>query len=92
MSRQPKHMDLVQVEWWDHSSRTDRGWYPLESHKAEAAALKCISVGFVAHRDKDVTVIIPHVYVAEEGWQQKGCGDMTLINKAIHSIKILKRA
>ena len=76
---------LVLIEWEDSCQRY--GWTrdPVEPAKP----LVCHSVGWLVSSTKAAKTITANISVEDEGQR---CGDMTIPNKAIISIRKLKPA
>ena len=84
-------MKLVQIDWWDHSSRSNHNWDSLEAIAKDNLPLLCQSVGWLVHDGKDTKVIVSNVYAPLEGLELKGCHDMTILVPAIKKITVLRK-
>ena len=80
-----KKFKLVLVEWEDSASG-NTGWQQVSSAHTELT--KCVSVGFMTHKTKEVIVLFPHL----DGDKNNpyGQGAMTIPRSAVVSIKKLK--
>ena len=88
MSNYTDRCDLVLITWDD--SHHGSGWKWLDEIMAKNEQCLCFSVGWMAARSKTHTTLIPHVSCGE-GLRTQGLGEMTIPNRAIVSVKILKR-
>lgn len=77
-------MRLVLVEWVD--SRRGDGWTRLEDLKADHAATKCKSVGWVISEDSSAITVAGHIGENPE----QCCGDMTIPVRSILRIRNLR--
>lgn len=82
---------LVEIVWEDHSSSSDHGWKSIEEIVEHGIPLVCKSVGWLIKDTKDVKVIVSTMYVPDERFVTKACGDMTILTKAIKSLKVLHK-
>lgn len=88
MHKPLKINDLVIVEWLD--SHAGKGWQSKEQLDSAAQIVVCKSVGFLYHRDRICTVIVPHLSDVSEESFGFGLGDMSIPAKAILRIRRLK--
>lgn len=84
-------MKLVLVEWVD--SHSGRGWQPLDQIQDTSVPLRCRSVGWLVAERNDCKVIVPHVSGEQnEGIVKSGCGDITIPNKSIVKLTVLRNS
>jgi len=80
----------VLIEWLD--AHAGRGWQTAEQLQSVAKPLYCRSVGWLAVERSDCKVIVPHVSGEKNGETMlTGCGDLTIPNKAIVRLTILRK-
>jgi hypothetical protein len=83
-------MKLVVIEWLD--SHSGPGWQRLADIKQNSATVLCRSVGWLLHRDKKATVIVPHISgEINEGVVPYGSGDISIPNRLIVKMRVLER-
>ena len=83
-------MKLVMVEWLD--SHSGRGWQPLHDIQDASVPLRCRSVGWLASERNGCKVLVPHVSgEGNEGIVRQGCGDLTIPNKSIVKLTVLRK-
>ena len=83
-------MKLVLVDWLD--SHQSRGWQDVERIEEAAEPLYCRSVGWLVAENPDCKVLVPHVSGERNGTVLlQGCGDMTIPNKAIIKMRVLRK-
>jgi len=84
-------MKLVLIEWLD--AHSGRGWQTLEQLENAAEPLYCKSVGWLVSERPDCKVIVPHVSGEKNGTTVlSGCGDLTIPNKSILKLTVLKKS
>lgn len=74
---------LVLVEWEDSAGCASE-WTPLEGSAPEPFLV--LSVGWVLHADKCLTLVPHRTAVASDKAPLQGCGDMTIPRSAIRKI------
>lgn len=83
-------MRLVMIEWIDSSSAiSDRRWHGFDEIKSVAPTTPCKSVGWLLDEKSGPSgykCIVPHI--TEEEF---GLGDMSIPNKAIIKITVLRK-
>jgi hypothetical protein len=80
---------LVLIEWVD--SHSGRGWQPIREIEQSAGPVYCRSVGWLVSESGNCKVIVPHVSGEKNGnVVPYGCGDLTIPNKAIVRMKVLR--
>jgi len=70
--------DLLYVEWRDaHGGLSE--WTDIPTTMLKNRERRCIvaTVGWVISIDKQNLIICPHI-VSSPGWEDSGCGDMTI--------------
>lgn len=83
-------MKLVLIEWLD--AHSGRGWQTIDQLELAAEPLYCRSVGWLAHERSDCKVIVPHVSGEKNGTTMlSGCGDLTIPNKCIVKLTVLRK-
>lgn len=83
-------MKLVLVEWVD--AHSGRGWQTMEELKNAAEPLYCRSVGWIVLENADCMVVVPHVSGERNGTTAlTGCGDLTIPNKSIVKLTVLRK-
>ena len=83
-------MKLILVEWVD--AHSGRGWQTVEQLEQAAEPLYCRSVGWLVSESRDCKVIVPHISGEKNGTTMlSGCGDLTIPNKAILKLTVLKK-
>lgn len=80
------HKKLVLVEWED-SVLGFQGWKAVNDNLNTLT--KFISVGFLMHKDKEKTILFPHIEDSNVK-DITGSGDITIPNSAIRKITVLK--
>jgi hypothetical protein len=76
-----RSLDLVMVEWLD--SRRGEGWVRLD--ELDGTVTNCRSVGWVLAKDKTSLTLAGHLGTNPD----QCCGDLTIPQRAILSIKSL---
>ena len=85
----PKQPKLVLIEWVD--SHSGRGWRDLDQIEEDSQVLHCRSVGWLVSSSGGCkTVVSSLAGDSEGGIIAQGCGDMTIPNKAIVKIEVLR--
>lgn len=83
-------MRLVLIEWLD--AHSGRGWQTMERLKNAAEPLYCRSVGWLVSDRNGCKVIVPHVSGEKNGTVSlTGCGDLTIPNKSIVKLTVLRK-
>ena len=77
---------LVLIEWED-SVLGFQGWKVVKDNINTLT--KFISVGFLMYKDKEKTILFPHIEDSSVD-DVAGSGDITIPNSAIRKIKVLK--
>jgi hypothetical protein len=82
-------MKLVMVEWLD--AHSGRGWQTMEQLEFAAEPLYCRSVGWLFSERKDCKVIVPHLSGGKDDKTAlTGCGDLTIPNRCIVKLTVLR--
>jgi hypothetical protein len=82
-------LKLVLIEWIDISAGRD--WQPVDQIKEDCKPMFCRSVGWLVTERNGCKTIIPHLSGEKnEGIMVEGRGDLTIPNKAIIKITVLR--
>lgn len=76
---------LVLIEWED-SVLGFQGWKKINENINTCT--RFLSVGFLVHKDKQKTVLYPHIEYSKDN-ELGGSGDITIPNSAIIKMKVL---
>lgn len=83
-------MKLVLVEWFDAHSRNQ--WNRLSELREGGEALRCRSVGWLAHRNKTQTTLVSSLSGEKNGGLVVfGSGDITIPNCCITKVTVLRK-
>ncbi len=83
-------MKLVLIDWLD--AHAGRGWQTVEQLERAAEPLYCRSVGWLIAERSDCKVIVPHISGEKNSATiLSGCGDLTIPNKSIVKLTILRK-
>lgn len=83
-------MKLVLIEWLD--AHAGSGWQTVEQLERVAEPLYCKSIGWLVAERSDCKVIVPHVSKEKNGETMlTGCGDLTIPNKSIMKLTVLRK-
>ena len=88
-TRSPRREDppLVLIEWEDSADCTP-SWTELVVDRP--TPLRCMSAGWLIHKDEHCAVIVSHVILEED--ERQGCGEMTIPARSILRIVALRPA
>ena len=84
-------MKLVQIDWVDScSAAAGHPWCHIDEVKP--ASVKCQSVGWLLHDDKESKTVIAHLsYGNHDGSLRQSAGDMTIPTRAITKLVVLRK-
>jgi hypothetical protein len=83
-------MKLVLVEWLD--SHSGVGWQPLADIERNGESVRCRSVGWLVSEAFGRKVIVPHLSgERNKGVVPYGCGDLSIPDRAIVKMRVLKK-
>lgn len=65
----------------------------MDQLQQAAEPLYCRSVGWLAYEREDCKVLVPHISWERNGQEMlTGCGDLTIPNKAIVRLTVLRKS
>ena len=83
-------MKLVLIEWVDSHGGSE--WQPLKDIIGGPRMATCRSVGWLASKDDKRTLIVPHLSGDDSCKAHSGLGNLSIPNKSITKMRVLRGA